>query len=229
MYGILGAQVARDQNDAFQAFLKESDPAKKAAKGREFLRRYPTSVLNEQVNVQMMFLYRSQADWKNEYAFGDQALALNPKDVDVLATEAWTIAHVYQPTDANAADELAKAENAAKQALEVMAAMPKPAGMTDEEFTGAKARRSAQAHSALGLVEFRRNEYEDSAKELEQSARDQTDNYVLGMDYAHASRPADAATAFHACSAAAGPLQAACTKNAATADGQAAQPGAAAK
>jgi hypothetical protein len=223
VYGTLGSQVARDQSDAFQAFLKENDPAKKSAKGRDFLKRYPTSLLNEQVNVQMMYLYRNQADWKNEYAYADQALALNPKDVDVLATLSWTIAHVYQPSDPNAADELAKAESSAKQALEVLAALPKPAGMTDEQFAAAKARRTAQAHSALGLVDFRRNDYENSAKELEQSPKDQTDNYVLGIDYAHSNRPADAARAFHACSATAGALQDACTKNAATADAQSAQ------
>ena len=223
LYGNKGAEVAREQNDAYKAFLKESDLGKKAAKGREFLKKYPTSVLNEQVDVQMMYLYRNQADWKNEYVYGDQALALDPKNVDVLATEAWTIAHVYEPRDANATDELAKAESCSKQALEILGAMAKPAGMTDADFAAAKGRRAAQAHSALGLVEFRRNDYENSAKELEQSPKDQTDNYVLGVDYVHLSRPADAAAAFHACSAIAGALQAACTKNAATAEGQAAQ------
>lgn len=224
VYGTMGSQVEREQNDAYKSFLKESDLAKKATKGREFLKKYPTSLLNEQVDVQMMFAYRAQADWKNEYMYGDQALVLNPKDVDVLATMAWTIAHVYEPRDANATEELAKAESCSKQALEVLSAMAKPTGISDEEFASAKARRAAQAHSALGLVDFRRNDYDNSAKELEQSPKDQTDNYVLGIDYAHLSRPADAAQAFHACSAIAGALQAACAKNAATAEGQAAQP-----
>ena len=168
--------------------------------------------------------YRIQSDWTNEYHYADEALALNPKDVDVLATVAWTMAHLYQPTDAKAADELAKAETSRRSRRSMRSAtLPKPVGMTDEQFAAAKVRRTAQAHSALGLVEFRRDEYENSAKELDQSSKDQTDDYVLGIDYAKLSRAADAAKAFHACGATAGPLQDACNKNAATADGQAAQ------
>ncbi len=220
-YGTQGDKQQRERYSAFQAILKEGDLKQRILKGREFLQRYPKSPFEEQVDWMLTESYRIQSDWTNEYHYADEALALNPKDVDVLATVAWTMAHLYQPNDAKGTEELAKAESNSKQALEVLAALPKPTGMTDEQFAAAKARRAAQAHSALGLVDFRRNDYENSAQELEQSPKDQTDNYVLGIDYAHLSRPAEAAKAFHACSATAGALQEACTKNAATADAQA--------
>ena len=117
-YGTMGHQAEREQNDAYQAFLKERDSAKKIQKGREFLRRYPKSSFEEQVDATLMDTYRTQADWTNEYQYADQALALNPKDVDVLATVGWTIPHVYKPTDPDAAAELDKAEKFSKQALE---------------------------------------------------------------------------------------------------------------
>lgn len=226
-YGNLGAQVAREQNDAFQAFTKERDPAKKIQKGREFLHKYPTSLLAEQVNAGLMDTYRMQADWKNEYNYADQALALNPNDVDVLATVAWTIPHVYQPTDPDANEQLDKAEKYSKHAIEVLSTIQKPHDMNDAEFAAAKAKRANQAHSALGLVYFRRNDYENSAKELEQSTKgnaapDQTDFYVLGVDRMHLSRFSDAAEAFRGCGGIAGALQDPCKKNAAAADAQAA-------
>jgi tetratricopeptide (TPR) repeat protein len=218
-YGNLGAAVARDQSDAYQAFLKERDSAKKIEKGREFLKRFPKSLLAEQVDASLMDLYRTQADWKDEYVYADQALALNPKDVDVLATVGWTIPHVMNPNDPDAADELDKAEKFAKQALEILAALPKPTDMSEAQFTAAKAKRTSQAHSALGLVYFRRNNYDDSVKELQESLRgnpfqDATAFYVLGVDLMKLNRFGEAADAFTGCSQLAGPLKAPCKQQA---------------
>jgi tetratricopeptide (TPR) repeat protein len=225
-YGTMGHEVEREQTRAFQAFSKESDPGKKIEKGREFLMKYPKSSFVEQVDAGLMDTYRTQSDWTSEYRYGDQALALNPNDVDVLATVGWTIPHVYQPSDPDANQKLDKAEKYAKHAIEVLSTIPKPHDMKDEEFAAAKAKRTYQAHSALGLVYFRRQDYENSAKELEQStkgnpAQDQTDLYVLGVDRMHLSRFGEAADAFRGCGQVAGALQDTCKKNAAAADAQA--------
>jgi tetratricopeptide (TPR) repeat protein len=227
-YGTMGHQVAREQNDAYQAFLKERDAVKKIQKGRDFLRRYPKSPFEEQVDAALMDTYRTQADWKNEYDYGDKALALNPNDVDVLATVGWTIPHVFQPTDPDASEELDKAEKFAKHAIEVLTALPKPPDLDEQQFNAAKAKRTYQAHSALGLIYFRQNDYEDSTKELEESTKgnpapDQTDMYVLGVDLMHLSRFGDATDAFRGCSQISGALQDPCAKNATAADAQAAK------
>jgi tetratricopeptide (TPR) repeat protein len=225
-YGNLGAQVERDQNKAFQVFLKEPDPDKKIEKGREFLQKYPKSLLAEQVDSSLMDIYRTRADWKDEYQYADQALTLNPNDVDVLATVGWTIPHVYNPSDPDADQELDKAEKCAKHAIEVLSTLPKPPDMNDAQFAAAKAKRTFQAHSALGLVYFRRENYDDSAKELQLSMKgnpmqDQTDLYVLGVDLQNLNRFAEAADAFTGCSQLAGPLQAPCKQQAAAASAKA--------
>jgi len=222
-YGNLGATVERDQSNAYQAFLKERDSAKKIEKGQEFLKRFPKSLLAEQVDAGLMDIYRMQADWKDEYAYADQALALNPKDVDVLATVGWTIPHVMNPNDPDAPDELAKAEKYAKQALEILAATRKPSDMSEAQFAAAKSKRASQAHSALGLVYFRQNNYDDSVKELQESLKgnplqDQTAFYVLGVDFMKLNRFGEAADAFTGCSQLAGPLQAPCKQQAAAAN-----------
>jgi tetratricopeptide (TPR) repeat protein len=226
-YGIVGDQHQRDQFAAFQSFSKETDPAKRIQKGREFLRRYPKSSFEEQVDASLADTYRTQADWKDEYAYAHLALTLNPNDVDVLATVAWTIPHVFDPNASDANDQLDKAERYSKHALEALANLPKPAGMTDAQFSAAKARRAFQSHSALGLVYLRRNDYDNSERELALATKDnptpdQTDLYVLGMDRVHLSRFAEAVDAFHACAAIAGTFQAPCNKNAAVASNQAA-------
>jgi len=127
------------------------------------------------------------------------------------------------PNDPDAPDELAKAEKYAKQALEILAAMPKPSDMSEAQFTAAKSKRSSQAHSALGLVYFRQNNYDDSVKELQESLKgnpfqDQTAFYVLGVDLMKLNRFGEAADAFTGCSQLAGPLQAPCRQQTARAN-----------
>jgi tetratricopeptide (TPR) repeat protein len=205
----------KDQVAAYQAFNKEQAPAKKIELGNKFLLKYPKSPLAERVDVGLMNTYRAQQDWKNTYLSADNALALKPDDVDVLTTVGWTIPHVYTPTDPDADQELNKAETFAKHALDVLAKLPKPTDMTDAQFTASKAKRTAQAHSALGLVYFRRNDYDNSEKELEQATKDNpapdaTDLFVLGADLQNLNRYGEAADAFHACGQIAGALQEQC-------------------
>jgi tetratricopeptide (TPR) repeat protein len=216
----------KDEVAAFQAFSKEQQPAKKIQLGNKFLQKYPKSPLAERIDVGMMNVYDAQQDWKDTYLFADNALALKPDDVDVLTTVAWTIPHVYTPKDPDADDELKKAEQYANHALEVLAKIPKPPNMNDTQFTASKAKRYVQAHSALGLVYFRRENYDSSEKELEQSTKDNptpdpTDLYVLGADLQNLNRYGDAADAFHRCGQIAGALQEQCNQYADAAKRQA--------
>lgn len=225
-YGTMGHEVEREQNAAYNAFFKEQEPAKKIQLGNSFLQKYPKSPLVERVDFGMMNAYRAQQDWKDTFRFADSALALNPDDVDVLATVGWTIPHVYSPSDPNADQELNKAETYSKHAIEVLAKLHKPPDLTDAQFAAALAKRTSQAHSALGLVYFRRNDYDHSAKELEQSTKgnstpDQTDLYVLGVDLQNLNRYSEAAEAFRGCSQIAGALQDRCKQGADSAKAQA--------
>jgi len=224
--GTADLQAEKEQAGAYQAFLKEPTPAKKIQLGSDFLRKYPKSALAERVDVGLMDVYIAEQDWKNSYRFADYALALQPDDVDVLATVGWTIPHVYNPNDPDADQELNKAERYAKHAIEVLAKIPKPRNMTDAQFAATKATRSYQAHSALGLVYFRRDDYDNSAKELEQSTKDNpnpdpTDLFVLGADLQNLHRYSEAAEAFRGCSQIEGALQAQCKQGADSAKAQA--------
>ncbi len=216
----------KDEVAAYKAFSKEQEPAKKIQLGNKYLQKYPKGQLAEKVDSGLMNVYRGLQDWKNTYLFADNALALKPDDVDVLTTVAWTIPHVYTPSDADAEQELNKAETYAKHAIEVLAAIPKPADMNEAQFAAAKSKRSIQAHSALGLVYFRRNDYDNSEKELEQATKgnpnpDATDLYVLGADLQNLNRYGEAADAFAGCGQIAGALQTQCKQYADAAKRQA--------
>ncbi len=88
------------------------------------------------------------------YADADKTLAANPDDVTRLVLVGWVIPHNYDLNDLAAESRLDKAEKYEKHALEVLATLPKPASMTDEQFAKVKAQGESQAHSGLGLFIF---------------------------------------------------------------------------
>jgi tetratricopeptide (TPR) repeat protein len=197
--------------------------------GTDFVQKYPTSRYLESVYAELVQTYYVKQDWKNFYSYGDKTLALYPDDVTVLTIIGWVIPHVYNPADPDAAKNLDKAEQYEKHAIAVVAVMPKPPGLTDDQFAQSKAAVLSEAHSGLGLVYFRRQNPTESASELQQATQasaspDATDFYVLGLDLQQLSRYPEAADAFTHCSQIMGALQDRCKQSADAARKQAAQP-----
>jgi len=220
-----GGALDPQEVNAYKAFYRADEPAKKIKLGDNFLQKYPKSALDEPVDVGLLKVYYAEQDWKDVYASAASALALKPNDIYVLTTVGWIIPHVYHPDDSDADRQLDTAETYAKHAIEVIPTMTKPSYMSDAQFAQLKAQSAVQAHSALGLVYFRREDYENSAKELRQSTPstanpDATDLYVLGVDYENLNRFADAADAYNRCGQIAGPLQDRCEQSAAAAKKQ---------
>lgn len=226
-----GVKIDPKEQSAYDTFYHVNAELldKKIQLGNAFLAKYPTSIFAEAVNAGLVDAYYQKQDWMDFYATADKALALKPDDVDVLTTVGWVIPHFYDSHDSNADEQLAKAEASEKRAIQVLSAMPKPASLTDAQFNASEAQKSIQAHSALGLVYFRREDYTNSAAELQQSMQnnprpDPTDLYVLGIDYQNLNKFSEAADAFGRCAQAPGALQDRCKQSADEAKKQAAQP-----
>jgi Tfp pilus assembly protein PilF len=139
------------------------------------------------------------------------------------------IPHVYNPNDPDAAKNLDKAEQYEKHAMQVVQTMPKPAAMTDDQFTQSKTALLSEAHSGLGLVYFRRQQPADSVKELQQATQiapkpDPTDFFVMGIDLQTLGRNPEAADAFNKCAEIPSNLQDRCKQSAETAKKQTVPP-----
>jgi tetratricopeptide (TPR) repeat protein len=226
-----GVKIDPKEQAAYDAFyhVNSENLDRKIQLGDAFLAKYPSSVFDEAVDAGLVSVYFEKQDWKNFYSAADKALALKPDDVDVLATEGWVIPHLYNPHDPNADEQLNKAEALEKHAIEVLSTMAKPASLTDAQFAASKAQKVTQARSALGLVYFRREDYANSAAELQQAivgnaSPEQTDLYVLGIDYQNLNRFSEAADMFGRCAQALGNLTDRCKESADEAKHQAAQP-----
>ena len=217
-----------EEEAAYKAFYDSNpqDADTRIKLGEAFVQKYPMSHYNESVYAGLTHAYYMKQDWKNFYASGDKALALSPDDVTVLVIIGWVIPHSLNPNDPNASSDLAKAEKYEKHAIEVIGALPKPANMTDEQFSQTKAQLLSKAHSGLGIVYFRRQQSEDSAKELQQATQsaatpDPTDLFVLGLDLQNLNRFGEAADAFDRCGQIPGALQDRCKQSADAAKKQA--------
>ena len=214
------ANVDPSQQRAYDKFNKvgSEELDKKIQLGTAFLHKYPQSPYTEAVDAGLTNAYFEKQDWNDFFSYADKTLAMNPDEVDVLTSVGWVIPHQVNPGDSDAAQRLNTAEADAKHALDVLAKMPKPKALSDEQFAAAKAQKAQQAHSALGLVYFRRGDYANSVNELQQATQgtkgDQADLFVLGVDLQQLNRHSEAASAFTRCSQMTGALQDRCKESA---------------
>lgn len=209
---------------AFQAFHKasEDDGDKKIHLGLAFLAKYPTGRYGSAVYEELSQTYYDRKDLPSFYTYSEKGLSLFPDDVHLLALTGWIIPRAFDAHEPDADKKLDKAEGYEKHALDVLDKLPKPNGLPDDQFAQFKTGESAIAHSGLGLVYFRREQYDASEKELQiatknQAKPDPTDLFILGADLENLSRYKEAADAFNRCAQLPGNMQENCKKYAADA------------
>ncbi|SRR5712692_1078389 len=209
--------VNAEEEAAYKALfeMKGTDFQRQIQMGEEFLKKYPDSRYRESVYSRLANAYLSVGDVDKMLAAGEKALELKKEDVDVMALMAFVLPRRTNPSALDGNRKLVKAEGYAKQTIELLAAMPKPANLTDEDFSKAKNEKLSMCHSGLGLVYYYRQKYAEAVPEFEQathlaSSPDPVDFYLLGLALNAEKRFSDAATAFGRCGELGGPIQAEC-------------------
>lgn len=193
--------------------------------GGQFLTDYPQSHYREVVYARLAAAYFKKGQIDKVCDAADKALAINPDDLTVLTQVGWMIPHAT-PSTPNYDQDLAKAEQYEKHALEVLNSLNKPANLTQEQFDQTKNAGLSQSHSGLGLVYFRQKKFELSSAEMGQATTvakdsDPTDFFILGLDDENLQKYADSAKAFDACAQITSSLQDRCKQASAQAKAKA--------
>ncbi len=215
--------VNAEEDAAFKAFnaMPMTDGAKKIQAGEAFVLKYPQSRYLAPVYSNLVKLYLAENEIQKMQDAGEKDVAIAPNDVQTLAILGQTIPRAWNASMPNAALQLDKAEKFSKSAIELTPTIPKPEGMSDEQFTLAKNQTLAMAHSGLGLVYFRKGKYDDAIPEFEASAKvdpspeiDPVNFYVMGIADEKTSHFDAAVAAFTKCATVPGSLQPTCKQNA---------------
>lgn len=224
-----GPAIDPAEEAGVKAFNAATTDDAKIQAGEDFEQKFPNSRYIGVVQGTLVTLYYNKQDWAKFYPEADKALAKDPDNVPVLTLVGWVIPRVYNASDPTEPAKLDQSEKDEKHALELISSMQKPPALTDDQFNQAKASAASQAHSGLGMTYFRKNDYQNSSKELESATTETTDIdpadlYILGVDYQKLNRNSDAAAAFGKCAAIPGGLQDTCKKSASALQGSALTP-----
>jgi tetratricopeptide (TPR) repeat protein len=211
------APVDPEEEKAYKAFndAKPDSYDQQIQLGEQYLQKYPTGHYAEQVYSKLTNAYFQKQQFDKMYAASDKALAINANDVSVLVLVGWVVPHNYDPNDPEAERRLAKAEAYEKHALDLLNTMTKPDGMTDDQYAKAKQASLAQAHSGLGLIYFRQQQFDKSVAEMQEAVKldvapDSVDLYILGVGLNQLKRYSEAADAFQKCAEVPGAVQDRC-------------------
>jgi tetratricopeptide (TPR) repeat protein len=198
--------VSAEEDAAFKAFqaVPLSDHDKRIELGEAFLQKYPQSRYLPTIYGSLTIAYMQANQIQKMLDIGDKAVALTPNDVTTLAILSQTISRVTNSNTPNAAQQLAKAEDYSKKAIEIVPTLPKPPNLTDEAFAAAKNQALVAAHSGLGLVYVKRGKNQEAIPELEASIKldptpDPVNYYLLGIANKSTSHFEDAIAAFNKC------------------------------
>jgi tetratricopeptide (TPR) repeat protein len=214
--------VNAEEDAAFKAFqgAPNTDALHKISLGEAFEQKYPASRYRPVLYSTLTMLYLQTNQVQKMEEVGDKEVQLTPTDVQTMAILGQTIPRAMGGAKgADAAKELAKAEDYSKRAIEVTPTIAKPANVTDEQFANAKNTTLAMAHSGLGLVYVRRGKYDDAIPELDQSVKidpepDPVNYYLLGLANEKASHFQEAVTAYNKCASIQSGMQQTCKNGA---------------
>ncbi len=159
-----------EEKAALQKIMETANTQERLALVEQFLAKWPQSSLRGGVYVWASEAYRIQRNYDKAVEYGQQALDLNPRDPFALIFVADSLAEGAVPVQADFKERLARAEEYARRAVEVLpeifASATRRPEMPEEEYTRQQKALEAQPHATLGYIYLRQNDYPRAVEEL---------------------------------------------------------------
>ncbi len=178
----LWGQKAKSQKeyDALKAIEAAYDPDSQIAAVHSLLTTFKNTEFKEWANFMAMNAYSKLNDFENMLLYGEQTLAINPENAEVLTALAYAIPTRTKQFDLDKEAKLSKAEDFARRALRLIPTTEKPnPEVPDEQWLTVKKNLMSQAHDSLGMVAFMRRDFVAAEQAFLQSLQVATDQNAL--------------------------------------------------
>ncbi len=187
---------SRDEYDAFQAIIKAGSPQEKISAADAFLQKYPTSDFKPQADMLKVQSYAQMKEVNQAIAAAQQALKDNPIGpirISALHYLAYVFPYVYKPTASNAAAGAAQAESQAKEGLQLLQQLQKPANAPEARFDAQVKQYRTDFNRTAGFAALQQKDYANAITYLKAAlADDPTDTHslsLLGQAYLYTNPP----------------------------------------
>jgi hypothetical protein len=188
---------SRGEYDAFMAIQKAGSPEAKITAANAFLTKFPSSDFMSQAD---MLKWQAYVQLKNAPGAVDaakSALKHTPSDaikITALNYLAYVLPYMYKPSDPDASTQLSQTQSEAKEGLQMLQQLQKPANLSQDQFETQIKRFRADFNRALGFAALEQKDFSSAITYLKAAEQDNPkDSYTLsflGQAYLF-SKPAD--------------------------------------
>jgi tetratricopeptide (TPR) repeat protein len=184
---------SNEESQAYYAMANEKDLNKKISLGEAFLQKFANSDFKDLAYFAMMQAYFQLGDSAKAIDAGKKVIELNPDNIDALAFLSYVFPFVFKADEADATAKLSRTESDARHGLEVLQKIPKPANVTDEQFSQVVKPKRAVFNGAIGFVALQRKDYPAAITAFKTAAEDSPSDvyafYRLGLAYLYSTPP----------------------------------------
>lgn len=158
---------------AAQRLLEVTDPQQRLAVVESFLSQYPNSQFRSRAYLAGAEAYRMQGNFEKTVEYAENAKQLAPGDPFAMILMADALVEGARPGQSDYAQKLTRAEENARQALELIPTTFAPERrrpeVPEEQYTAQKNYVEAQPRATLGFVYIRRGDFARAEEELKKA------------------------------------------------------------
>jgi len=163
----------RAEYDAFTAIgAAANDPAKQAELAEKYMAAYPQSKVAENVLTMELQAYQKQSppNVAKIEETANKLLQVNPKQIYALYVLSSLFPQTFNNTDPAADQKISAAMDHAKAGLDAVAALQKPATVSDDYWKKQADQLNGAFHQTLGFAALQKKDYGAAADELKKTA-----------------------------------------------------------
>ena len=177
----------RAEYDAFNAMAQATDPNQQVELADKYLADYPETNFADKVQEFKLQAYQKLNDSEQIQATATKLLEIKPDHFHALYLLSYLLPRTINAQDSAMGEKLDKAADYSRRGLQEVGSLPKPEGLSDQDFQKQKDQATAVFHQTAGFVALQKKNYSQAERELHQSAEmNPTDSlgfYWLGLAY----------------------------------------------